>query len=150
MRYVIAPEPDYLQVDVFDREAGPQWEDFLRHVAAASIKSGCPHILVHCHGSSGKPVLGYFTLLKLAEALDTDNSHGIALVVDSDAEAAKLRQFGEMLKRGEPLNVMPFTDVEAALDWLLGKSDPGLVPRHDLGDNRRPEFTAAAASGMRR
>lgn len=34
MKYEIVPEPDYLRVDLFDRQAGREEEEFLRQIAA--------------------------------------------------------------------------------------------------------------------
>lgn len=113
----ITLEPDYLSVQIYNRQTDEETRDALAAILAAARKHECFQILVSIHASQPIFKVGRSGLLECFRELGDVSRYRIALTGDSD-DLRLSQQYIELVAQPAGINVRSFHSEQAALDWF--------------------------------
>jgi hypothetical protein len=114
----ITVEPDYLRVDLFNRQTAEETRDALAAIAAGARKHKPSQILISVHAS--KPIfkVEQYGLLNYFRELGAESKCRIALTGDSDELRLSQQYIESLARRSGGINLRSFPSEQAALDWF--------------------------------
>jgi hypothetical protein len=113
----ITLEPDYLSVEIYDRQTDEETRDALAAISAAARKHDSHQILISIHASRPIFKVERSGLLEWFREFGDVSRYRIALTGDSE-ELGLSQQYIELVAQRAGINVRSFHSEQAALDWF--------------------------------
>ena len=108
---------DILHCELYGRETGDETQQFIRAVAAESLRTGCKRILVSVRASRPIFRVEQYAISEHLKRAAANPGYRVALLADSD-ELRASHQYVEVLARQQGVPVRSFRDASGALEWL--------------------------------